>query len=90
VYIKNTNNGASQMITKSKCQNEYSGQVKAYTVFDGGRMIGDLFCTEEHGRGWHVVLCGRLGFSNAQFATEEGATKYMKLCSYAEANELNI
>lgn len=49
-----------------------------------------IYCTEEHGRGWHVVLCGRLGFSNAQFATEEGATKYMKMCAYAENHDLKF
>jgi hypothetical protein len=78
------------MIIKSKCQNEYEKAIKAYTVFVDGNMIGDLFNTEEFGRGWHVVLCGRLGFSNAQFATEEGATKYMALVAIAADRGIKV
>lgn len=79
------------MIMFPKSQNEYTGQLEdAQEVRIDGQMIGDLFVTAEFGRGWHVVLCGRLGFSNAQFATREGAVKYMKLVAYAESHDLAI
>jgi hypothetical protein len=73
------------MIIFHKSENEYDGQLEdAQEVRINGQVIGDLFVTSEFGRGWHVVLCGRSGFSNAQFATREGAVKYMKLVAYAE------
>lgn len=73
-------------ITKDKCENDYTGAICSYQVGINGRNIGDLFGTAEFGRGWHVVFCGRLGYANAQFATEEGATKYMVLVANATAN----
>jgi hypothetical protein len=72
-------------ITKDKCENEYEGAVVSYKVGVNGRYIGDLFGTREFGRGWQVVLCGRLGYSGAQFASEEGAMKYMVLVANATA-----
>ena len=79
------------MIIFPKSQNKYEGQLEdAREVRIDGQVIGDLFVTAEFGRGWHVVLCGRLGFSNAQFATRNGAVKYMKLCAYAEAHDIKF
>ena len=72
-------------ITKDVCENEYTGAIRSYAVGVNGRHIGDLFGTAEFEGGWRVVLCGRLGYSNAQFATEEGATKYMVLVANATA-----
>ncbi len=70
-------------ITKDRCEHEYDGAIVSYKVGVNGRNIGDLFGTREFGRGWQVVLCGRLGYSGAQFATEEGALKYMVLVADA-------
>lgn len=71
--------------------NEYEGQTEAAReVWIDGQKIGELFVTADHGRGWHVVLCGRLGYSNAQFATREGAVKYMTLCAYAENHDIKF
>lgn len=80
------------MIIKPKSEDTYSNDGgKSMTVFIDGQKIGDLVeFPKEFGRSWHVILCGRLGFSNAQFATEEGATKYMKLCAYAENHDLKM
>lgn len=73
----------------------YIDAISAETVVDGTTVIGDLVQFDCRGQGnlalstsWAVILtAGMMPYSNARFATRDGAWNYMALVAAAKQKE---